>query len=238
MNELKLSKRLEVVASYIPKDAIFADIGSDHAYLPCYSIINGIAKGAIAGEITEGPFLSAQRQVSKSNLDEVISVRKGDGLSVIKEDEKVDCITIAGMGGSLITKILEDGKLKLDYVKRLVLQPNIHAINIREWLINNEWELINEQIIEEDNKIYEILVAEKGNAHRPYHKHSLQSGLLFGPFLLEENNKVFQKKWTNERTHLQTILAQLQTAGYTFENSEKYREVSGQLNLIEEVIQA
>lgn len=236
MNELKLSKRLETVAKYIPKDGIFADIGSDHAYLPCYSILKGIAKAAIAGEITDGPFISAKNQVIKSELSDVISVRQGDGLSVIKEGEKVDCVTIAGMGGGLIKKILEEGRSKLSSVKRLVLQPNIHAINIRQWLIDNGWELINEEIIEEENKIYEVLVAEKGNPLHPYQNFSLHAALLVGPFLAKKNSEVFQKKWTQECNHWKAIVKQLEQAGYTYENNEKYRELTNQIMLVEEAL--
>ncbi len=144
MNELKLSKRLETVANYIPEGAVFADIGSDHAYLPCYSVLQGKASGAIAGEITDGPYESADSQVRKCGLSDVISVRKGDGLSVLRKEDEVDCITIAGMGGTLISKILEEGSGKLSKVTRLILQPNIHAISIRQWLVENGWELIAE----------------------------------------------------------------------------------------------
>jgi tRNA (adenine22-N1)-methyltransferase len=236
MNEMNLSKRLETVASYIPKDAILADIGSDHAYLPCYSILQGVAKSAIAGEITEGPFLSAKSQVMKCELSDVISVRQGDGLSVIEDREVIDCITIAGMGGGLIKKILDEGKGKLTHVKRLILQPNIHAIYIRQWLLENGWELIDEEIIEEDHKIYEILVAEKGEPMQPYQTVFLQTGLLLGPHLIKKKSDIFIEKWTQECSHWKTILEQLEAAGHTYENNEKFRELENQIKLVEEVL--
>ncbi|KKI88583.1 SAM-dependent methyltransferase [Bacillus sp. SA1-12] len=238
MNELKLSKRLETVADYIPKGAVFADIGSDHAYLPCYSILKGIAKAAIAGEITDGPFLSAKSQVLKTELTDKISVRLGDGLSVIEEGEAVDCITIAGMGGSLIKKILEDGSSRLNHVKRLVLQPNIHAISIRNWLIDNGWTLIDEEILEEDHKIYEILVAEKGDPLLPYQSISQEANLLLGPILARKKSPVFIKKWSQEYNHWKTIVQKLEQAGHTFENNEKYRELTNKMKLVEEVLQS
>ncbi len=236
MNELKLSQRLEKVANYLPENSIFADIGSDHAYLPCHAVLEGKAQGAIVGEITDGPFYSAQKQVLRCELSDVISVRKGDGLSVIEDGEHLDCITIAGMGGGLIKKILEEGKKKLVNVKRLVLQPNIHAIYIRQWLLENDWELIDETILKEDSKIYEILVAEKGDPLKPYQNIELQAGLLVGPILAKEKSPIFQKKWSHEINHWKTILKQLEDAGYTYENNDKYREVTGQLQLVQEVL--
>ncbi|PMC39654.1 tRNA (adenine(22)-N(1))-methyltransferase TrmK [Bacillus sp. UMB0899] len=236
MNELKLSKRLETVADYIPEGAFFADIGSDHAYLPCYSILQGRASGAIAGEITDGPYESARSQVKKCELSESIFVRKGDGLSVLRNDDQVDCITIAGMGGTLISKILEEGSGKLTNVTRLILQPNIHAISIRLWLVDNGWKLIAEEIIEEDHKIYEVLVAEKGDPKEPYQAHSYEASLLLGPFLAAKRSDIFMKKWTGELNHLKSIIKQLEQAGHTIESSEKYQELIKQVKLIEEVL--
>ena len=234
MNELQLSKRLEAVASYIPKDSILADIGSDHAYLPCYAYLQGEIKSAIAGEVNEGPYMSAMEQVNKNEISSHIKVRKGNGLEVISPNE-VDCITIAGMGGSLITTILDEGKEKLTGVSRLVLQPNIGAVKIREWLVKNDWELISEMIIEEDKKIYEILVAEKGEPNRPYEQEK-EAGLLLGPFLMQEKNDVFKKKWIHEKNHWEKIVQNLQHADMTNENQVRKAELEKKIRIVEGVI--
>ena len=208
MNDLntdKLSFRLETVAKYVPKESRLADIGSDHAYLPSYLVKKGRISFGIAGEVAKGPFQSAERNVIAVGLKEQISVRLGDGLEVIQPGDDVDCVTIAGMGGSLIASILENGKEKLQFVERLVLQPNINAIAIRSWLIENNWELIAEEIIEEDGKIYEILAAEKGDPLKPYGGVQVEVGLLVGPFLLKRREKAFKKKWTQEKKNWQRI---------------------------------
>ncbi|WP_096153365.1 MULTISPECIES: tRNA (adenine(22)-N(1))-methyltransferase [Bacillus] len=234
MNELRLSKRLETVAHYIPEGYTLADIGSDHAYLPCYAYLNGIIPSGIAGEVVEGPFQSAKEQVQKTSLQAVIDVRKGDGLEVISPGE-VDCITIAGMGGTLIQSILESGKDKLTGVKRLILQPNIGAIKIREWLLQNGWELTQESILEEDGRIYEVLVAEPGNPSAPYTENK-QAGLLVGPFLLEEKNETFRKKWTHELSHWQKIFSQIENAPITEDNVQKIKELQEKINIVQEVL--
>ncbi|OBA07300.1 SAM-dependent methyltransferase [Bacillus subtilis] len=212
-----------------------ADIGSDHAYLPCYAVLNHKASGAIAGEITDGPFLSAKRQVEKSGLSSQISVRQGDGLEVIKKGE-ADAITIAGMGGSLIAHILEAGKDKLTGKERLILQPNIHAVHIREWLYKEGYALIDEVILEEDGKCYEVLVAEEGERDAAYAGISLAAGMLVGPFLAKEKNKVFLKKWTQELNHTQKIHEQISQAASTEQNKQKLKELADRMELLKEVI--
>lgn len=234
MNELKLSKRLEAVASFIPKGSVLADIGSDHAYLPCYAYLQGMIEKGVAGEVVEGPFQSAVQQVRKTELDHAIEVRKGDGLEVISPNE-VTCITIAGMGGTLIQSILEKGKDKLAGVQTLILQPNIGAKKIRKWLLDNGWELVAEQILLDDGRIYEILVANRGESEKPY-LHNKDASLLVGPFLVKEKNDVFIQKWTHELAHWKKIVAQLEVAAKTEANETKMKELREKIRLVEEVI--
>ncbi|MEC5187358.1 tRNA (adenine22-N1)-methyltransferase [Geobacillus thermodenitrificans] len=233
MNEFHLSKRLATVASFIPKGAVLADIGSDHAYLPCYACLHGYATKAIAGEVADGPLRSAQQQVEKSGLSHLISVRKGDGLAVIAPGE-ADCITIAGMGGALITRILGDGEEKLAGVKRLILQPNIGAELVRRWLLDHGWELVAERILKEDGQIYEVLVAECGDARRPYR--NLEAELILGPFLLQENSEVFREKWQRELQHWKRIIADLAEKGESESAREKKRELETKVQLVEEAL--
>lgn len=203
MNLIKLSNRLEAVASCIENTGVHADIGSDHAYLPIYLIENEIATSAIAGEVVKGPFESSVENVRKQGLSDKISVRLGSGLEVIEHAE-ADSITICGMGGALISDILEAGKEKLSGNEKLVLQPNIGGQILRKWLNTNEWKIIDEKILEEDNKIYEIVVAEKGE------QTLTEAELLLGPNLLVEKNETFIKKWNHELLHLGRILENIE----------------------------
>lgn len=234
MNTENLSKRLQTVVHYIPRGSRLADIGSDHAYLPCHVVKRGIATLAIAGEVADGPYQSALKQVQAEGLTKNISVRKGDGLEVIEPGE-VDCVTIAGMGGTLIVNILERGKEKLSNVHRLILQPNIGAISIRKWLLENGWMLISEEILEEDGKIYEVLAAEKGDPYTGYNG-NLESGLLLGPLLQKKQNEIFKKKWTFEKANWERILHQLEQAGDKPENRQKKEELLKKISLVEEAL--
>lgn len=235
MNANELSERLKTVAKYIPKGSRLADIGSDHAYLPCYAVLKGIASFAVAGEVVDGPYRSAKREVENQKLTHKISVRKGDGLDVISEGE-VDCITIAGMGGVLITNILERGKEKLLSVKRLILQPNTSAYSVRKWLLDNGWELINEEIIEEDGVVYEILASEKGDPKKPYEGLDMELALLIGPFLLKEKNEPFRKKWTVELQNWKKVLQEMNKASQTEKIEQKRNELKKKIQMVEEAL--
>lgn len=219
---VKLSSRLQMIASQVPEGSRLADIGSDHALLPTYLVQQRVVPFAVAGEVNPGPLKAARQQVEEAGLVGRIEVRMGDGLAVLHPGE-VNVITIAGMGGSLISSILEEGKEKLAGVKRLILQPNVGEEQVRRWLVGEGWVLCGEHILEEDGKIYEILNAERssdaaaangrlyrervlGNALRL----STERLLQMGPFLLEEASGVWFRKWESELRKLAMIRSRLE----------------------------
>lgn len=205
-----LDQRLQKVVSYIPQGAVLADIGSDHAFVPCYCIQQNLIERAIAGEVNVGPMEAAQGQVALVQLEDKVDVRLGSGLTVLTPGE-VTAVTIAGMGGTLIASILEEGKKHLSGEERLILQPNVDAVDVRKWLLANGYALLSEAIVKENEKIYEILVAEKG-------EESLYSDdveqreweLYFGPQLTREKAPAFIEKWQTEKQKRQYILEQMQ----------------------------
>lgn len=230
MNAQRLSERLSRVAHYVPTAAIVADIGSDHAYLPCYLIHNHLASKAIAGEVAKGPYDSAIAHVREEQLEKAISVRFANGLKAIVSEDAVDTVTIAGMGGPLIATILNNDLDRLATVKRLILQPNIHAKAIRDWAITNGWKLIAEDILREDNKIYEILVLEKGEMFLTPNQ------LLLGPFLMESKKEVFLSKWQKESLEWKRILEAIQDAELSQEVKMKKEELELKLQIVKEAI--
>ncbi|WP_309089841.1 tRNA (adenine(22)-N(1))-methyltransferase TrmK [Domibacillus sp.] len=230
MNSNQLSKRLETVVSFIEPARTIADIGSDHAYLPCYAVKKNLVDRAVAGEVVEGPFQSARRQVLSEGLSEKVDVRKGNGLAVLEAGE-VECITIAGMGGPLIASILEEGKSKLAGVAKLILQPNIAGHAVREWLDANSWTIEQEAILEEDGQLYEIISATAGSSRALSPKE-----LLFGPFLIKQKNNAFRLKWQRELDQINHVLSRLTDAQHTEGTEKKKSELKQKKQWIEEVI--
>ncbi|GGB04690.1 tRNA methyltransferase [Macrococcus hajekii] len=220
-----IGSRLKRVAAYVEGNSL-ADIGSDHAYLPIYLINEGIIQSAVAGEIVDGPYQAAVKNVQNHQLTSVISVRKGSGLEVI-DDGEVDCITICGMGGPLIGEILLAGQSKLASGPRLILQSNIHAAAVRTALQRLQYKITAEDIIKDKKHIYEVIVAEKGNMNLT------AAEIKFGPFLLKEQNEYFNEKWLKEYKHLQHILETIQ---HKADQTDKAKEIEQQLKLYREAV--
>lgn len=222
-----ISKRLELVASFVPQGAILLDVGSDHAYLPIELVERGQIEGAIAGEVVEGPYQSAVKNVEAHGLKEKIQVRLANGLAAFEEADQVSVITIAGMGGRLIARILEEGLDKLANVERLILQPNNREDDLRIWLQDNGFQIVAESILEEAGKFYEILVLEAGQMKLS------ASDVRFGPFLSKELNPVFVQKWQKEAVKLEFALGQIPE-----KNLEERQVLVDKIQAIKEVLHA
>ena len=236
MDNLSLSTRLKTIAAFVPTGKKVADIGSDHALLPAYLIKNRIAPYVVAGEVNEGPFQTALNYVKSLNLSKQIDVRKGNGLEVISENE-VDVITIAGMGGALIATILDEGKHKLSRVQRLILQPNVGEALVRHWLKEHQWSIIDEEILEENEKIYEIIVAERNQVEEEYPNGNLtdEELLQIGPKLWQKQSPLLNKKWEKEIEKVNFILRQIENS--KSDNEEKKQALLTEKQRIEKVIQ-
>lgn len=248
---IQLSRRLQVVADYVKEGNKVADIGSDHALLPVYLVQNRKTSYAVAGEVNDGPLQAAITQIRQAGLEQYIYARKGDGLAVIEANE-VNTVTICGMGGALMRDILEAGRLsgKLSGVTQLVLQPNVGEDNVRYWLAEHQYVIVDETIIEEDGKIYEILHAhkstdaEKLNAQL-YDLNKLSIPLpdevkeilqyRMGPFLILQRNAVWSKKWRLEVEKLNMILKSLEQST-SQQSIKKKHSLQQEIKMINEVL--
>ncbi|VUX11016.1 tRNA (adenine(22)-N(1))-methyltransferase [Streptococcus constellatus] len=227
MQVKNISKRLRKVASFVPQGAKILDVGSDHAYLPIYLMQQERIVSAIAGEVVEGPYQSAVANVADNGLADKISVRLANGLAAFDAEDQIDVIVIAGMGGRLIADILANGSAKLASVKRLILQPNNREDELRRWLCGHNFQIIEEAILEENGKFYEIMIAEQGKQIL-----SAKQG-RFGPYLMREQSIVFQNRWQREADKLEKALAKIPE-----KNLVKRSAMSQKIKQIKEVLHA
>lgn len=201
----ELSLRLQTCLDALHPLQSIADIGTDHAYLPCAGLLRGQLKRAIAADVGVGPLEAAKATISKYNLDDFIETRLGSGLSVIKPGE-VEGVVIAGMGGKLITSILEADIPLAKSFNRLILQPNLDANVLRTFLMKNQFEIVDEKIVLDEKKFYEIIVAQPSQTPVVYNELDLE----FGPVLRRQSScKVFEERWQKEYDKNNQIINQL-----------------------------
>lgn len=173
----ELDERLNCVSELVRKDALLADIGTDHAYLPIHLILSGKIKGAIACDIRSGPLSKARQNVEKYGLQDKITCRLGNGLSMLSSGEFTD-VTICGMGGELIAEIIENAPIVKDASIRLILQPMTHQAFLRKYLLASGFGITEERLSLSDGKLYQCICSEYGTATKPYSMSELDIGRL------------------------------------------------------------
>ncbi|MBB6636246.1 tRNA (adenine(22)-N(1))-methyltransferase [Cohnella thailandensis] len=247
---MKISRRLSALAEWVPEGARFADIGTDHALLPVYLASSGRIRLAVAGDVHKGPVEAARRQVASAGLADIISVRHGDGLSVLRQGE-ADTVCIAGMGGSLMVRLLEEAGPLLDSVTTLVLSPHVAEEQVRRWLNHNGFVLARERILFEDGEYYTLLKAERDESGRARERIAeLYSPALLapccavvpeelllamGPLLLRSPSEEFRGKWERELAKREMILGQLRKSSQP-ESAEKAKEWESFNHRLKEVL--
>ena len=156
---MELTPRLRTLADLVPQDARLADVGTDHAYLPVWLLLQGRISRAIAADLREGPLNRARETARQYQVEDKVSFRLCDGLSLVDREE-VDVISIAGMGGETIAAILQAAPWARE--KLLLLQPMTSFPDLRLWLQQHAYAIQREQIVREGERLYTVWVVTAG----------------------------------------------------------------------------
>lgn len=190
MTNIKLSDRLQTIADMVKKGSRIIDVGCDHAFLDIYLVKNNIVKKAIASDITKGAINQAIKNVNDYNLEDKIDIRLGDGLSTLKNKDKVDTVIISGMGDKTIINILNN--YNLEGINNLIIQSNLGIVNIRKQIVKLGYKIIDEKIVVEKDKHYIIISFEKGRVKYKNKEY------YFGPILLKNKDSLFKKYYSKK----------------------------------------
>ena len=226
---MSFGSRLNAIGKWIPNGRRIVDVGTDHAYLPVLLVQEGKITGAIAVDIAEGPCAAAQRTVDLYGLGNIIEVRCGDGLSVVDPGE-ADVAAIAGMGGVTMIDILEKSKDVVESLERLVLQPMNGAELLRSWLLQHNWHLHAEDLIPEGDKLYEVIVAEKGQGEKQLDDVYYE----VGPLLLAAHHPLLAQHIKRLMDRYASLLIAMDNSDDA-KHSEKYQEFLRRKNILEEL---
>lgn len=150
-----LNSRLLKIAEMIRRGDRVADIGTDHAYLPVYLINSGISPLVYACDVSDGPLLNAKSNIEKAGVSG-IELRKGSGFDALSPDD-ADTFVLAGMGGELIISLI----LAAHWIKNpryeLILQPMTSVEDLRKFLLENGFSIIEERAVCSMGRIYTVI---------------------------------------------------------------------------------
>ena len=210
----KVNLRLNKLATMVDQDARIADIGTDHAYLPIELVKSGKVNFAIASDIGKGPLDNAKQDIKEAGLEGKIETRLGAGLETVSAKDNIDTIVIAGMGGNLMSQILNDGEY-----------------GVRKWLMQHSYQIVDEQIVAEAGHTYELIKAKKTESNIPL----TEKELYFGPILIKTKNQTFTNKWIGQLKYQQNLLVNLNKAknkdmSHIKQVQEQIEMIKGELN--------
>jgi len=197
-------ERLDAVLDLIEKHnsgTSLADIGTDHAYLPVKAVERGLCTKAYACDLNEGPLEASRKAIADYHLEDKITPLPGSGLGPVA-DKDVDLIAICGMGGVLITDILEAHRGKAQH-SVLFLQANTAIDTLRRYLSGHGFQIIDEAMVKDAGHLYEIIVATGGAQTLS------EDDVTFGVYLPHRDEPLFREKWTRRLEKLQSVEASL-----------------------------
>ena len=157
--------RLLAAASLVRDGAVFADIGTDHAYLPLYLLSCGRIARAVAADIGEGPLSRAHANIVAAGEEERVKTVLTDGLTGL-ENEGLTDVAICGMGGELIRDLLSAAPFVHRAGVRLVLQPMTRAATLRRYLAENGFAIVEEIPCRAAGRVYVCIGAEFDGVRR------------------------------------------------------------------------
>lgn len=219
---LKISDRLAQVASLIPMDANLVDIGTDHGYVPIWLLQNKRIRSAIAMDVNKGPLARAKENRDKYGFTNVMDLRLSNGLEKLNSGEG-DCVLMAGMGGPLMIRIIDEGRKNASSIQTWVLQPQSEIPSVRRYLHDHHFKIIDEIILKDEGKYYMAMKAIPGT-DTPWK----DIEYLFGKFLLEKEHPILKEFILKEIKLYEKILNQLIQSNQT--ESERYIEVTQYLS--------
>lgn len=197
---IKLSKRLNKIAELVDFGASVIDVGTDHGYVPNFLCENKISSDIIATDISNNSLQKSIELTKELENEKYIRNILANGII----DEKRDNIIIAGLGGIQIAEIINNSIEIAKNANKLILQPMQKTQILRRELNNMSFKIIDEYIIYEDDRYFEIIVARflKGVKRETFK----DEDYYFSKKLIDKKDKTYLKFLLDKKTYLENIL--------------------------------
>lgn len=195
---IKLSNRLKKIAELVDFGATVIDVGTDHGYVPNFLCEKKISRDIIATDISKNSLEKSIELTKKMGNEKFIRNILANG--IVKENR--DNIIIAGLGGIQIAEIILNSIEISKSAKKLILQPMQKTNILRRELNNIGFEIIDEEIIFEDERYFEIIIVKFNGK-----KKSLDElDFYFSNILINKKDKVYLAYLSERKFELTKIL--------------------------------
>ena len=205
---MSISKKIKSISNLIQDNSIIADIGTDHGYLIVEILKNNNNVFVYGVDINEKPLHNAKQNLNKFNIKKGYELIISDGFQNIR-NKNIDTAVLAGIGQYKILEILNNIN---DSVTNIIFASSDKSNKIREWISNNSFKIIFEDIVYENGFFYEIVQCVKSNKKIHYNKDEI----FFGPILYYKKSNLFISKWNSEILKLKNILSKIPLENQNF----------------------
>jgi tRNA (adenine22-N1)-methyltransferase len=217
-----LNLRLRNIAKLIEPCEVLIDIGSDHGFLPLSLLKTQIIQKAVICDINALPLQSAIKNAHQTHLEDRCTFVQSNGIQNYKHP--VDAAVIAGMGYETIAQIIEQDIERFRLIDQIVLQSNTHLDKLRAFLMENKFEIVNEELVK-DRKHFYVIIKVKSKKNVIVYG---DSDLWIGPVLkARKDDLMFQYLM-----HLYRIEANV-LKGQKKESSMKIQVIQAYLDIIQ-----
>lgn len=232
---MELSKRLKAVAELLSQHSCVADIGCDHGFLSIYLIQNKKCAHCLAMDVNEGPLERAREHICDRQLSTYIETRLSDGGKAIRLlstpegtlKPEADAAVLAGMGGRLMIRILEESLEKFAAMEEWILQPQSEIARVRAYIRSIGRQIVQEDMVLEDGKFYPIMKVCKAVCGEPLSDGTDPLFDRYGELLLRNRHPVLRLFLEREEQVYGEILEELgrQTTGKAGKRREEIEEI-------------
>ena len=165
--------RIGAIVELARPSRCIADIGCDHGYIGLALLKKRVCRQVLECDISAESLQKARENFQARGMCENAEFLVCDGLEFSQQAQGA---VIAGMGAQSVVGILRRGWEKAGQMRFFVLQPATDVEILRKYLIENQFRILRERIVQEDGRFYPILLVRPGMEPQPYRQEEFLLG--------------------------------------------------------------
>ena len=225
------------IANLVDNSKVLADVGCDHAYISINLLEKGKVERIIASDLREGPLNIARDNIRLYGFEDRIETRLCAGLCGYEAGE-VDTILISGMGGMLVKEILSESIDVVKMADTLILEPQSDLRVVRAYLKDIGFEIIDEDMLNEGGKYYQIIKAVKSKERMEVCEDiGAMAENEFGPILIKKKHPVLLEFLKKRKNHYERLLQNKSfLTSQSATNNDRIAIIENELNMVKEAL--